>query len=123
MIGTSINPDDSRFADRFHLPDIRQHLVGNRRGLVNVHDADGSAAVATEREIGDVEAVPSENGADVTDDAGLIVVGDDDHGAVERRLHRHAVHQHHARRVFSNTAPSTHRSPSLVFSLTDRRLV
>ena len=50
-----------------------------------------------EREIGDVDAVASENRADRADHARLVVVHQQQHRAVERRFDLHAVEQHETR--------------------------
>ena len=71
------------------------------------------ALVAAEREVGDVDAVPAENRADLADDARLIVVRDEQQRPVERRLDRRRSAARAAAAV-ATTVPSTQRSPSLV---------
>ena len=79
---------------------------------------------ASEREVGDVDAVAAENRADLADDARLIVVGDDQHRARQRRFDRR-------RRGPTRAAGCSARTPCLrpsarrasVCSLIETRLV
>src|SRR5688572_29277655 len=88
--------DDSRLANRFHLPQFIEDCFGYRRcrRLVDDGDARGAVALAAEREIRDVHAVAAENRADVADDARLVGVAEHDHRAFERRFDGDAVKSH-----------------------------
>lgn len=51
----------------------------------------GRIGGAAQSEVGDVDSVLAEDGADPADDAGDVVVADDDEGAVERGFDVDAV--------------------------------
>jgi hypothetical protein len=80
--------------------------------LVDDHDANGAVAVPAQREGGDIDAMATEDGADLADDAGLVVVAGDDHRSLEWRLNGHAINEYQSRhtsleqRAFD--APLTH---------------
>ena len=112
----------SRIASTFRISFSTSPLSGAGSSTMTTPIA--RSPLAAEREVGDVDAVAPEDGADVADDAGLVVVADDDHRALERRLDADAV-QHApaagrcARRP--RLRPSARRR--LVCSFTEIRLV
>ena len=117
-----LNSDDPRFADGRHLTQFVDRLVQRARSvgvLVDVDDADRAAPfAAAEREVGDVDAVAAEDGADLADDARLIVVGDDRASCPPSGASTSTPRTETSRGLFgSNTVPSTQRSPSSVVQL------
>src|SRR5687767_7849345 len=68
-VGGCLDPHNSRGLDRFHLPNFLQHARRQRLRLVNVDDANGAMALASEREVRDVDAVTAQDGAHLADHA------------------------------------------------------
>ena len=75
--------------------------------VIQVHDADGADAAAAECEAADIDLVPAENRADLADDAGLVLVADDEQRAraFERRLDVDAVQLSQPRTVALEHGP------------------
>ncbi len=100
-----------------------EHDFRNRRRFVHDDDADGVAVIAAQREVGDVHAMLAEDRADLADDARLVAIRTTiivpSSGAstpMPSTITRRGD-------VFSNTAPSTQRSPCAVRTLSEMRLV
>src|SRR5258705_11340779 len=90
--------DETNAGDGFYLAQrFDGRGCGGGRGYVDLDDGDslalgdalsagGCSGCAAEGEVGDVDRVFAEDGADAANDAGDIVVADDDEGAVEGGL-------------------------------------
>src|SRR6188472_802904 len=83
--------DGGNLADCVHCG---SELAGLRRFFVDVHHANRPGLVPSKREVRDVDAVSAEDGAHLADDARLILVGDDQQCAGQRRLDVDAAYGH-----------------------------
>jgi hypothetical protein len=98
-------PHEPHVADRFLLPELVQHLLGDRRRFVDRHDAHRAVAVAAQCKLRDIDLMLTEHCAYCANDARLIGVAGHDHRALEVRFHGDAVDKHEARRcVFEHCA-------------------
>ena len=80
-------------------------------------DWPGAGAIAAEGEVGDVDAVLAEDGADAADDAGHIEVAADQEGAVERGFDIDAVELEQAGLLAVNHGGRRWLVPSAVCNL------
>ena len=82
-----------------------EHCVGNRR--VHLHDGQsfhglGAGALAAQREVGDVDALLAEDGADFADDAGDVEIAADEQVAFQRGLDVDGIELEQARLLAVN---------------------
>ena len=86
--------------------------------LIHADNAHRPLVSPTECEIGDVDAVPAQDRADIADHPWLILVGDQDKSPLERRLYSDSPDRNQAKAVRLEDRSLAQRSPSLVRSWT-----
>jgi len=61
FVNWRLHSNDPRLLDCLDFSEVGEHDVGDRRGFVDDHNADGTRSVSAEGEIRDVHAVPAQD--------------------------------------------------------------
>src|SRR6186997_3411513 len=104
--GVALDPHQPRILHRLQSANFLHHVFTDLSVcIVDVYCSDGAGFVPAQGKVGDVDAVLTQNRADLAVHAGLIVVHEEDRGSRQWRFQRHTVKQHEAWAVARHHGP------------------